>query len=145
MSYIFSCGCELEKEGTILIKRKLTCIQHGGTIKSRKGICKNDGKIFYRGARGQLGFLCDDCAAEEKLKTSRKRQAKRKAARIERLKAEGRLPDVKREPKITDCVDRGDYCKGALLCSEYPACMDCDKFYPIWENVDPGRMEQWTL
>jgi len=112
-------------------------MQHGGTIKGRKGICKNDGNAFYRAVRGKLGFLCDDCAAEDKLKASKKRQAKRKAARLSGFQAESKLPN--------DCSGRGDYCKSALGCSQYPACLDCDVFYPIWDNVDPGRMEQWTL
>ena len=40
---------------------------------------------------------------------------------------------------------RGEYCKGMLSCKDYPGCLDCNKFYPIFQGVDPGRMEQWTI
>ena len=40
---------------------------------------------------------------------------------------------------------RGDYCRLSRTCERYPECLDCEKFYPIFRGVDPGRGEQWAI
>ena len=148
MRYIMSCGCVLDESGVKRKDNRLKCIEHGGVILARQGICKNDGKVFTREIRGQVGFLCDDCAAAGKVEASRKKYAKNREEaaikKIEGLKTKPVAKGLKEKLKVDrrDHSRRGDYCKDILYCSngQYPACLDCDRFYPIFKGVDPGRM-----
>lgn len=137
--YVTNCpegSCELTKDQlkqtkTISENGKKSnrdgCPDHGGVVIQRKSICSECGKPFYLGLFGAVPKNCKPCT--DKLHREYMRLQRHEAAAL----------------RDKTCTVRGDYCKCMLSCKDYPACLDCDKFYPIWENVDPGRMEQWTV
>ena len=160
--YIMGCNCILDDSQVKRVDNKLVCIEHGGRIIGSQGTCINDGTVFYRGVRGQLGHLCDDCVEKNRIAISRRKNARDKAERAERvaLKAKKRaekiaenkrLALIKSELKradpepiydLRDHTNRGDYCACALVCrmdGALPKCLDCDKMIPIFRGVDPGR------
>ena len=146
MRYIMSCGCVLDESGVKRKDNRLKCIEHGGIVLKRQGVCKNDGKVFFRGRRGHIGFLCDDCASAGKVEASRKKDAENRKKAAAKKAKKLKIKAAKKKPKIKvdrrDHSQRGDYCRNILSCinGKYPACLDCDKFYPVFKNVDPGRM-----
>lgn len=143
MTYEMTCHCNLEESDLKRINNRQSCKEHGGTIVRRFGICEECGEMFYRGIRGQLGFLCDECAAEKKLQTSydrkeriRQEKAAAKAAKLGLLKTKYTAKEHR---------TRGEYCKDITNCKndKYPACLDCDDFYPRFQGVDP--VEIWIV
>jgi hypothetical protein len=137
--YVTNCpegSCELTKDQLKTVKtisknnktsNRDGCPEHGGIVIQRKSYCHACGKEFYMGLQGAVPDKCKPCSV----------RAHREDSKIERRK-EAALRDK------TYAV-RGEYCKGMLSCKDYPGCLDCNKFYPIFQGVDPGRMEQWTI
>jgi hypothetical protein len=145
--YLTSCGCKVPDSGIKRLSRKvdgkwtqrLRCITCGkeGVVLARQNTCVDCGIIFEKQAdASRIGEICDICSYDRTKIRSKAQSAK--IRRDEKILAKNRAIN-----KIDS--NRGDYCKGALSCTNYPACLDCNKFYPIFQGVDPGRMEQWTL
>jgi hypothetical protein len=140
--YVTNCpegSCELTKDQlrtvkTISANNKTSnrdgCPEHGGIVIQRKSYCYACGKEFYMGLQGAVPDKCKPCST----------RAHRKYMKLQRQKI------AIEKNKIHTA--RGDYCKDMLNClkkDQFPACLDCNKFYPIFRGVDPGRMEQWTV
>ena len=142
MIYITDCPsgeCELTNDQLKLIKTKTAkgktsyrngCAVHGGLVIKRKSVCQACGEEFFHGLFGATPDNCKPCTVD----LNRERMKLNKRA----------IADAKRKREAKECTTRGDYCI-SLNCDQYPACMDCDLFYPIFKGHDPGRMEQWTL
>ena len=85
--------------------------------------CGND----YQGYKSAIRqTLCPDCQVSKNYASNRARNGSNS------------IEDLSHKT-------RGDYCAILRTCKLYPACLDCGMFYPIFENVDPGRMELWRV
>lgn len=139
VTYITNCkpgSCELKKSQlrqikTITDKGKRSnrdgCPDHKGVCIQRKSLCGECGKYFYLGLKGNVPENCTPCSK-----------------RLHRAYMWNKRREVA-AGKHLEFATRGDYCSIVSTCGQYPGCLDCDKFYPIFKGVDPGRMEQWTL
>ena len=145
MRYLLNCNCQPDESGVKRINNRLQCPDHPNSfILNKIGWCRWCGKKFFRGCKGKLGFLCGPCGAENKAAISDKR-CKKLSEEKKRIKA----AKLKRKPpkyNLNDNLKRGIYCKSIRACmtGEYPACLDCNIFYPTFKGVDPGRMEEFV-
>lgn len=147
MRYLLNCNCQPDQSGVKRINNHLQCLDHPNSFVLKKiGWCAWCGTKFFRGTSGKLGFLCPPCGAENKIEISSKRVKKIAAERKKAKAAKKRNPPP---PKynLRKNLARGEYCKSILTClaGNYPACLDCDSFYPLFRGVDPGSMEQFSV
>ena len=143
--YITNCKpipCCISAEEKIKIRYKLksgkfshrdACPDHKNIVVKRMSICVDCGEEFFKGLKGRVGTRCDPC--QKVFHGTFTREKHRVAANLRR----------RNEKSNKIFKTRGDYCMTAKTCKEWPCCLDCDKFYGVFRNVDPGRMEAWTI
>ena len=130
--YYCSCGCtihvsEIKRISHLKLKNGIfyngcVCPKHKyGIAQQRITKCVDCGVDVYSGKNGNLCQRCPKHAKEHYLAHPKKIR---------------KVPK-KEEPKII-YSERGQYCKYFKGCHDYPGCLDCDKFYPIFKGVDPG-------
>ena len=153
--FYFSCGCTYHQDDVKQINKlklpdgrlytgKRCPIHKYGIKQQRITKCVDCGKEIYdSGTDGSPAIRCKEHRAiqEQKVKDSEK---KNRNARIKKRRKTPRLDATYLKKQMV----RGEYCKDISNCideKQFPACLDCDKFYPVFENVDPGRRGAWKL
>lgn len=130
--YIFQCGCEIP-ESKVERKRmsglnRTLCgkEEHYGSawLTKRKGWCIFCGSEFYFKNSGKMPETC-----ENHRRSYNKNRTKKKKAPAQR---------TYKKPL------RGTYCNKLKDCYKKPSppCDGCEKFEPIFENVDPERFRK---
>lgn len=140
--YTFNgCECFVHRDKVGKVSRKnygnevysgFICPDHKTRVAQRITYCVDCKEMLFSEKQGYPPIRCTKHAEEQREKMNEKEEVRRK----EKSK-KGRAVLYDKKDKL-----RGEYCTGYYACyadREKPKCFKCNRFIPIFKNVDPAK------
>ena len=131
---ITECGCRLSDNDLVRVRKKgepdhRACRVHRGKVIRRERPCDECGMVIAIDDPRAAPARCEACQPKNTKKQSSKRQKI-----FKQVAQEAAL-------KAFSVDSRGDYCRSLQLCELKGGfdCSTCERFFPIFKGVDPGR------